>query len=76
MKLSIPDLRRIIRSVIAEALTPRAQEASPDLRDLPKDYALCGTCGYDHGYDFPLLSKEDLLTAISAHNLLGEKPPY
>lgn len=56
------------------SMGPRAKEAYPNQEDVPEDYENCGTCGYDHAYDFPLLSKEDLLSAISAHNLMGNKP--
>ena len=37
---------------------------------LPSDYEACDTCGYDHGYDYPLLTKEELLIALEAHGML------
>lgn len=32
-----------------------------------KDYETCGVCGYDHSYDFPVLSEEQLLEAEAQH---------
>ena len=34
---------------------------------LPKDYEGC-TCGYDHGYDVPLLSDDERKEVLRRHN--------
>ena len=39
--------------------------------DMPEDYEQCGTCGYDHDYDFPTLSREEMETAKQLHS--GDK---
>ena len=31
------------------------------------DYEVCGVCGYDHAYDFPMLSDEELAQAEADH---------
>lgn len=38
---------------------------------LPTDYEVCGTCGYDHAYDFPLLSEDERLRAYHDHIVAG-----
>ena len=35
---------------------------------LPSDYERCGTCGYDHLYDFPYLNKTQMIKVRKAHS--------
>lgn len=46
--------------------------------DMPEDYEQCGVCNYDHDYDFPTLSREEMETAKKLHADAGFeiRPPY
>lgn len=35
--------------------------------NLPTDYEACGTCGYDHTYDFPYLTVQQRAQMIDLH---------
>lgn len=37
------------------------------------DYETCGTCGYDHSYDYDMLSPQDLAKALHAHMEAGDE---
>ena len=40
---------------------------------LPSDYELCGTCGYDHDYDWPYLSTIEREKATRLHQEAGDE---
>ena len=46
--------------------------------DMPEDYEQCGVCNYDHDYDFPTLSREEMEVAKQLHADAGFEisPPY
>ena len=37
------------------------------MKEVLDDYEVCGTCGYDHAYDFPYLSDEQLVEVVHVH---------
>ena len=46
--------------------------------DMPEDYEQCGVCNYDHDYDFPTLSREEMEVAKQLHADAGFEihPPH
>ena len=41
---------------------------SPKRNPLPPDYEECGTCGYDHAYDFPYLASTEMERVKKLHS--------